>query len=310
MNKKTIQQYLAQDYIKRPIATFNRDVIAIPDLNGWNLERLAELSCTRRPLEKATLKNFLIDLSWKSSELEGNTYTPLDTQALIEYRQTAQGKPQQDAQMILNHASAIQYLMSLPWPASNAQWKLILMTINRLLLHQLDEEDRGGILRGYGEIMISQSSYIPTNDAQLLDQMLIQLNEIMQGRDPIEQSFLLFSRIPYLQLFFDGNKRLSRLLSNIPLLNNQRVPLSVIDIEKCDYIQAMLGFYELGDDSYLKEVFLSGYMGSVLRYQYWTKEQRIFISQNFEKSRQQMVNFVVGAEMRPDLLHNQTQDSS
>ena len=57
------------------------------------------------------LGRLLIDLSWASSRLEGNTYTRLDTKNLIELGQAAAGKDRRDAQMILNHKAAIELLV-------------------------------------------------------------------------------------------------------------------------------------------------------------------------------------------------------
>ncbi len=64
-------------------------------------------------------------------------------------------------------------------------------------------------------------------------------------RDPFEQSFFLMVHLPYLQPFEDVNKRVSRLAANIPFIQHNLSPLSFLDVTGADYIEGLLGVYEL-----------------------------------------------------------------
>ena len=55
-----------------------------------------------------------IDLSWKSSQIEGNTYSLLETEKLFKEKQTAQGKTKEEAVMLLNHKDALDYILEEP----------------------------------------------------------------------------------------------------------------------------------------------------------------------------------------------------
>ena len=310
LSKKKIFSYLDQDYAKRPIAFFDETLINISDYSSYDLDKIQEMSTLKEAYETNLLNNFLIDLSWKSSEMEGNSYTLLDSKTLLEYGQKVKDKPDDDAKMIINHKNAIQNLSKTKWPLSDDEWKNSLIKTNSLLLENLDKENRGGLLRRYGELIITHSSYIPSSNGLLLDKMLIKINNVILNQSPIIQSFHLFSRLPYLQLFFDGNKRTSRLLCNLPLLSNNLIPLSMIDIDKGEYIKAMIAFYELGDDSYLKDVFLLSYMSSILRYKPWTSEQKITLNDKFDKICKQMLNYIKGKGTCPKLFikKNNTDD--
>lgn len=211
------------------------------------------------------LNRLLIDLSWASSKLEGNTYSILDTKRLIEYGQSIEGKNIIDTQMILNHKDAIKFLVE----------NIEDITVNRhtiLNLHGLlsyallaNPDDAGRIRTKI--IDISGTTFKPLFISQVLDECFnIILNKAMQINDAFEQAFFLMVQLPYLQPFMDVNKRVSRLSANIPLLKNNLCPLTFIGMPEQAYIHGTLGVYELNDTALLKDVFVFAYERSVQEY--------------------------------------------
>ena len=163
----------------------------------------------------------LIDLSWNSSRLEGNTYSLLDTKRLVDFGQEAQGKDRREAQMILNHKAAIEFLVR---TADEITFnRLTLLNLHAFLADGLLEDpDSPGRLRKI-LIGIDGSPYHPPGVPQVIeecfDQMLASARAI---NDPFEQAFFIMVQLPYLQPFDDVNKRVSRLAANIPLIKGNR----------------------------------------------------------------------------------------
>ena len=211
------------------------------------------------------LKRLLIDLSWSSSRLEGNTYSLLDTQKLIERDIVAPGKDAKETQMILNHKAAIELLVD---PAEEVGVNRYTITNLHALLadNLLDDETRGGRLRET-PIAILGSTYIPTAIPQLIEEAFGALLEKAAAiADIFEQSFFMMVHIPYLQPFVDVNKRTSRLAANIPLINANVVPLSFIDVPERLYIDGLIGVYEQNRVELLRDVFVWAYERSAQRY--------------------------------------------
>ena len=214
---------------------------------------------------KNVLNRLLIDLSWNSSRLEGNTYSLLDTKRLVNFGQEAEGKDRREAQMILNHKAAIEFLVR---SADEITFnRLTLLNLHALLADGLLEDpDSPGRLRTI-LIGIDGSPYHPPGVPQLVaecfDQLLATASAIT---DPFEQALFVMVQLPYLQPFDDVNKRVSRLAANIPLIKGNFCPLSFIDVPKETYTEATLGVYELNDVALLKDVFIWAYERSASRY--------------------------------------------
>jgi hypothetical protein len=211
------------------------------------------------------LRRLLIDLSWSSSRLEGNTYSLLDTQKLIERGIAAPGKDAKETQMILNHQAAIELLVDSAEELGVNRYTIT--NLHALLADNLlDNEEMGGRLREM-PIAISGSIYIPTAIPQLIAEALGALLEKGAAiTDIFEQSFFLMVHIPYLQPFGDVNKRTSRLAANIPLINANVVPLSFIDVPERVYIDGLIGVYEQNRVELLRDVFVWAYERSAQRY--------------------------------------------
>jgi Fic/DOC family protein len=214
---------------------------------------------------KQILSRLLIDLSWNSSRLEGNTYSLLDTKRLIDLGQQAEGKDQLEAQMILNHKDAIEFLVSQADEIGFNRYT-ILNLHGMLANNLLPDPDAPGRLRHIA-VGITGSVFHPLEIPQLIEEYFDQvLASAAAIRDPFEQGFFVMAQIPYLQAFDDVNKRVSRLAANIPLIKSNLSPLSFADVPQQMYTEAMLGVYELQQVDLLKDIFIWGYERSASRY--------------------------------------------
>lgn len=202
-------------------------------------------------------ERFLIEMSWASSALEGNTYSLPETEALIKYAEVAGGKSEIEVQMILNHKQAIS------WVIDNIATVQItpetVMRLHGMLMRTLVRQNNLGAVRRE-PVSITTSSYVPSADNADLAMALSELCwKSSKTIDPFEASFALLAGIAYLQPFIDGNKRTGRLLSNIPLLKAGLPPISFIGVGRAEYGIGMTTWYELGDPSYLSKSISEGY---------------------------------------------------
>jgi Fic family protein len=214
---------------------------------------------------KHILNRLLIDLSWNSSRLEGNTYSLLDTKRLINFGKEAQGKDRLDAQMILNHKDAIEFLVSAAEEIGFNRYTIL--NLHALLANNLLADPMApGRLRTIA-VGIEKSTYHPLEVPQLIeqhfDQMLVTAAAIS---DPFEQAFFTMVQLPYLQPFDDVNKRVSRLAANIPLIKANLTPLAFTEVPRALYTDSVLGVYELNKTDLLKDVFKWAYERSAARY--------------------------------------------
>lgn len=211
------------------------------------------------------LNRLLIDLSWNSSRLEGNTYSLLDTERLIDRGQVNDTKSSKDAQMILNHKDAIEFLVQGVEEIGFNRYTLL--NLHAMLANNLLPDPQApGRIRSMA-VGISGSVYIPLAIPQLISELFdLILEKARQIENPFEQAFFMMVHLPYLQPFDDVNKRVSRLAANISLVQFNLSPLSFIDVQDDLYTQGMLAIYELNEITLLKDVFLWAYERSATRY--------------------------------------------
>lgn len=207
----------------------------------------------------------LIDLSWASSRLEGNTYTRLDTQNLLEFGQQAEGRDASEAQMILNHKAAIELLVA------NAEAigfnAYTIQNLHAALSENLlgDPADEGRLRTRL--VHITGTPYQPPGVPQQIEERFRTLLAKAEAiPDPFEQAFFAMVHLPYLQPFADVNKRTARLAANISLIKANLVPLSFVDVPERAYIEGTLGVYELGRVDLLRDVFAWAYERSCAQY--------------------------------------------
>ncbi|MCL2716823.1 MAG: Fic family protein [Alphaproteobacteria bacterium] len=214
---------------------------------------------------KRILSRLLIELTWNSSRLEGNTYSLLDTKRLIEFGMAAHGRQTVETQMILNHKSAIEFLVDAA-PDIGFTRSTILNLHAMLADNLLDDTSAPGRLR-YIPVLIGGSVFHPLEVPQLIEEYFDQILATATAiKDPFEQAFFVMVQLPYLQPFEDVNKRVSRLAANIPLITKNLCPLSFADVPRETYTEALLGVYELNQIDLLKQVFMFAYERSAPRY--------------------------------------------
>jgi prophage maintenance system killer protein len=206
----------------------------------------------------------IIDLSYNSSRLEGNTYSLLDTQRLLLHGDTAEGKLDEEKAMILNHKEAIRYLVD------NAPkievTRNVICTLHFLLSDGLVESTEAGKVRRHS-VRVGGSTYIPFEDSKRLDKQLEKIaHKASQIKDPYEQSIFLLIHVSYLQAFADVNKRTARLSANIPLIRENFVPLAFSDVRVEDYMSAMIAIYELQNIAPLIDLYVYSYLRTCAAY--------------------------------------------
>ncbi|UZE28456.1 Fic family protein [Pseudomonas asplenii] len=214
---------------------------------------------------RAILNRLLIDLSWASSHLEGNTYSRLDTRELIEHGKTAQGKAAIETQMILNHKTAIELLVA---NIDTAEFnRYTVMNLHSALAENLlpNPSDEGRVRQH--AVDIGQSVYRPLSTPQQIEDALdVLLSKANQIHDPFEQSFFMMVHLPYLQPFADINKRTSRLAANLPLFRANLCPLTFLDVPEQAYSRATLGVYEMTRVELLRDLYVWAYERSTQEY--------------------------------------------
>jgi Fic family protein len=272
-----IQAFLRRPPEARPVVAYRRVFLDAyrPNATSYlsTAERTHLMTVGRPSIEvqaagtyaKNILNRLLIDLSWSSSRLEGNTYSLLDTKRLIDLGQEAEGKDRRETQMILNHKEAIEFLVT---AAEDIGFnRFTILNLHALLANNLLDDPRSpGRLRTI-IVGIDGSPYHPSGVPQLIEECFDEaLAKAAAIEDPFEQAFFTLVQLPYLQPFDDVNKRVSRLAANIPFIKQNLCPLSFIDVPKDTYTEAMLGVYELNDVALLRDVFLWAYERSASRY--------------------------------------------
>jgi len=214
---------------------------------------------------RSIFNRLLIDLSWNSSRLEGNTYSLLETERLLEMGENAEGKTAEDAQMILNHKAAIEMLVN---DAESIGFnRYTILNLHALLADNLlADSSAGGRVRSI-PVMIGGTVFHPLEVPQLINECFHQILATATAiTDPFEQAFFAMVHLPYLQPFEDVNKRVSRLAANIPMIRLNLCPLSFVDVPERDYIDGILGVYELNKVELLRDVFVWAYERSSQRY--------------------------------------------
>ncbi len=242
-----------------------------------NMGHTAQAGAPAGTYSRAILNRLLIDLSWASSQLEGNTYSRLDTRALIEHGQAAHGKAASETQMILNHKTAIELLVANVEGAESVEQpgglgvagfdRYTLMNLHAALSENLlpNPADEGRLRQHTVEI--GHSVFRPLSVPQQIDDALTMLlTKARQIADPFEQAFFMLVHVPYLQPFADINKRTSRLAANVPLFRANLCPLTFVDVPEAAYSRAIRGVYELTRVELLRDVFVWAYERSTQEY--------------------------------------------
>jgi Fic family protein len=235
------------------------DIVYLNQLHEQFKKNIAALSQSEYNKE---MERLAIDLSWKSSQIEGNTYTLLETERLLRDKETAAGKPKDDAIMLLNHKEALNFIIAHPD-------YIVPLTIRGIEdIHSLLIKDLG-VDRNIrkGRVGISGTNYKPLDNEYQIRDSLFQMCALINKKDNVfEKSLLAIVLLSYIQAFVDGNKRTARIVSNAILMASGYCPLSFRTVDSIDYKKAMLIFYEQNNISAFKKIFIQQYEFAINTY--------------------------------------------
>ena len=274
---RDLLNYISQDLKQREPVGYDQDFLRSYEpnetfyLSARQRERLLEIGrveMIERPAgtyARNILNRLLIDLSWNSSRLEGNTYSLLETKRLVEFGEIAEGKDASEAQMILNHKAAIEYIVE-----SADEHQITgqeIRSIHALLSENLlGDPAASGRLRSL-IVGIGGSTYMPLENPQILQECFgLFVEKLNAIEDPFEQSIFSIVHLSYMQAFEDVNKRTARLVANVPLIKENLKPLSFTDVDQSAYVRALLGVYEKTDVSLIRDLYVCAYSRSSQRY--------------------------------------------
>ena len=241
-------------------ALFNDEESALLNsLQNKYTENIAQLSEFEY---KKHMERLAIDLSWKSSQIEGNTYSLLETERLLKDKQTADGKTKEEAIMLLNHKEAIDFI------ADNHDYYLVLTIakiegLHSILIKELGVERNIRIRR----VGITGTNYVPLDNEFQIREALQQTCDLINSRDCVfEKALFALVLLSYIQAFVDGNKRVARITANALLMAGRHCPISFRTVDSVDYKKAMLLFYEQNNISALKKIFINQFKFAVEHY--------------------------------------------
>ena len=268
--------YFEKDVDEREIqASFNFDLIrdVLPKVELFTKEELSVLSAAQKEFEKNTegmtdfeyrkeMERLGVDLSWKSSQIEGNTYSLLETERLLKDKQTASGKTKEEAIMLLNHKDALDFVLDVPDYLKELSAHRI-EDIHSILTKELGV-DRNIRHRRVG---ITGTNYRPLDNEFQIREALEDTCTLVNAKDNVfEKALLTLVLLSYIQAFVDGNKRTARITSNAILIANGYCPISFRTVDSIDYKKAMLMFYEQNNIAAFKKIFIEQFLFAVKTY--------------------------------------------
>ena len=221
-----------------------------------NMATLSELEY-RKEMERLG-----VDLSWKSSQIEGHTYSLLETERLLKETQTAQGKTKEEAVMLLNHKDALDFILDNPDYLKELSVRR-LEDIHSILTKEL------GVGNGIRKrrVGITGTNYRPLDNEFQIREALEDTCQLINGKENVfEKALLTLVLLSYIQAFTDGNKRTARISSNAVLMAWGYCPISFRTVDSVDYKKAMLMFYEQNNIAAFKKIFIEQYEFAVKNY--------------------------------------------
>ena len=257
--KKTFNNKLLTDTLATVSVFTDEELALLTNLQIRYTENISKLSESDYNKE---LERLAIDLSWKSSQIEGNTYSLLETERLLKEKETAEGKTKNEAVMLLNHKEALDFIVAHPSytiPLSVSK----IEDIHSILIKDLNVERN---VRKH-RIGISGTNYKPLDNEFQIKEAFSDMCVLINTKKSIfEKALLVLILISYIQPFADGNKRTARIISNSILLNNKYCPISFRTVDSIEYKKAMLIFYEQNNITSFKKIFITQFEFAVNTY--------------------------------------------
>lgn len=237
----------------------NEELNSLDERQAQFLRNISQLTPNEYQKEMERLG---IDLSWKSSQIEGNTYSLLETERLLKEKETAAGKTKEEAIMLLNHKDALDFIIQNPDYLEH-------LTVARIEdVHSILTKDLG-VDRNIRtrRVGITGTNYRPIDNEFQIREALTQTCDLINSRSNVfEKALLVLVLLSYIQAFNDGNKRVARIVSNAILIANHYCPISFRTVDSVDYKKAMLLFYEQNNISAFKQIFIQQFQFAVETY--------------------------------------------
>lgn len=271
-----LDTYFNKDIDERRVQkSFNFELIngILPDVELFTADELSRLDEAQELFRKhlsemseleyrKEMERLGIDLSWKSSQIEGNTYSLLETERLLKERLTASGKTKEEAVMLLNHKDALDFILDMPDYLQHLTVSRI-EEIHALLTKELGVE-RNIRRRRVG---ITGTNYTPLDNEFQIREALEDTVRLINGKPRIfDKALLALVLLSYIQAFTDGNKRTARIVSNGILIANGYCPISFRTVDSVDYKKAMLMFYEQNNIYAFKRIFIDQFLFATKTY--------------------------------------------
>ena len=271
-----IDTYFDTDIDERQVQkSFNFELIndILPSVELFSTQELNRLSEAQEQFRKhlsemseieyrKEMERLGIDLSWKSSQIEGNTYSLLETERLLKEKQTASGKTKEEAVMLLNHKDALDFILDVPEYLKD-------LTVGRIEeIHALLTKELG-VERNirHRRVGITGTNYTPLDNEFQIREALEDSVRLINGKSNIfDKALLALILLSYIQAFTDGNKRTARIVSNGILIANGYCPISFRTVDSVDYKKAMLIFYEQNNIAAFKRIFIDQFLFAVKTY--------------------------------------------
>lgn len=276
MMSLNLETYFEKDIDDRIIQeAFNFQLIQdiLPKVTLFTTEELERLNVAQQTFKanmstlseveyRKEMERLGVDLSWKSSQIEGNTYSLLETERLLKEKQTAQGKTKEEAVMLLNHKDALDFILDNPDYLKEVSVRRI-EDIHSILTKELYVDN--GIRRR--RVGITGTNYRPLDNEFQIREALEDTCKLINGKENIfEKALLILVLLSYIQAFSDGNKRTARISSNAILMAWGYCPISFRTVDSVDYKKAMLMFYEQNNIAAFKQIFIEQYEFAVKNY--------------------------------------------
>ena len=271
-----IDTYFLNDVDERTVQkSFNFELIrnVLPNVSLFTTEEKLRLESAQQTFlnnmstlseveYRKEMERLGVDLSWKSSQIEGNTYSLLETERLLKEKQTAQGKTKEEAVMLLNHKDALDFILDNPDYLKE-------FTVRRLEdIHSILTKELGvgnGIRKR--RVGITGTNYRPLDNEFQIREVLEDTCKLINAKEDVfEKALLALVLLSYIQAFTDGNKRTARISSNAILLAWGYCPISFRTVDSVDYKKAMLMFYEQNNIVAFKQIFIEQYEFAVKNY--------------------------------------------
>lgn len=260
-----LEDYFTKEPDQRNSAqNFNHELYdLLADINVFNNEEKELLKSVKAAyqknisnisptLYKKEMERLTIELSWKSAQIEGNTYSLLETEKLFLERESAKNKSKEETQMLLNHKDALNYLLQNKNLAENLNLRVI-EEVHSLLIKDLGVSKN---IRSRG-VGITGTAYKPLDNEFQIKEYLVKMCDLINSKENgFEKALLAIVLISYIQPFEDGNKRTGRMIGNALLINNNACPLSYRSVDSVDYKKSILLFYEQNNMSAFKQLFI------------------------------------------------------